>query len=145
MPLPTSVAAYLDAVPATQRALLESIRAAARAAAPHAEEALYYGMPALRVGRRWVVAYAAFTAHCSLFPLSGEILDTLADALGPWRTSKGTLRITAADPMPDALIGVLVRERLAAVAEAEAARRTPRRRAGGGDRSASARADGAEG
>ena len=101
MPLPASVAAYLDAVPASQRPLLETIRAAARAAAPDAEEALYYGMPALRVGRRWLVAYAAFSAHCSLFPLGSALLDAMSDELGRWRTSKGTLRITAAEPMPD--------------------------------------------
>lgn len=121
MTRPESVADYLTTVPASQRPLLESIRAAVRAAAPDADEALYYGMPAIRAGRRWLVAYAAFRAHCSLFPLGAALLDAMEAELGPWRTSKGTLRITADRPMPDALIARLVAERITQATAADAA------------------------
>lgn len=117
------VAAYLAALPAHAVAPIARLRAAIHAAAPGMDEAIGYGIPVVRRDGRAVVGYAAFRAHCSLFPMGSAALDgALSAELAPWRTGKGTLRFTAEQPIPDALITRLVHERLAAEAARAAAR-----------------------
>ncbi len=107
---------YLAEVPPDQRAALEHLRATIRAAAPDATEAISYGMPAFKQDGHGLVGYAAFKAHCSLFPMSAAIIPALADALEGFTTSKGTIRFTPDAPLPDALVTRIVQARLAELA-----------------------------
>ena len=107
---------YLAALPPDQRSALEHLRATIRAAAPDATEAIGYGMPTFRQDGRGLVGYAAFKAHCSLFPMSGAAIRDHADALAAFTTSKGTIRFTPDAPLPDALVTRIVRARLAELA-----------------------------
>lgn len=107
------VDAYLAAVPAEQRAALEHLRATIRAAAPHATEAISYQMPAFRDGDRLLVSYAAFKKHCSVFPMSGAVIEAIGGELEPYAAGKGTLRFDPAAPMPDHLVRRIVEARLA--------------------------------
>jgi uncharacterized protein YdhG (YjbR/CyaY superfamily) len=68
---------YLAALPPDQREALEHVRATIRAAAPDATEAISYGMPAFKQDGRGLVGYAAFKAHCSLFPMSSTVIADL--------------------------------------------------------------------
>jgi uncharacterized protein YdhG (YjbR/CyaY superfamily) len=117
---PSSVEAYLAALPEEQRAALEDLRATIRAAAPDATEVISYGMPAFKAHGRSLVGYAAFKDHCSLFPMNSALIARFADDLKPYSTSKGTIRFTVDRPLPKALVRKLVRARLA---ENEARRR----------------------
>lgn len=112
MAVPTEVDEYLAGVPEAQRAALRELRETIRAAAPEATEAISYGMPAFRDGGRFLVSYAAFKEHCSLFPASGAVLDALGDELKPYVSGKGTLRFTVEDPIPADLVTRIVRVRL---------------------------------
>ena len=107
---------HLAALPPDQRAALEHVRATIRAAAPAATEAISYGMPAFKQDGRGLVGYAAFKAHCSLFPMSSAVIADLAGELEGYATSKGTIRFTPGKPLPDALITRIVRARLAELA-----------------------------
>jgi uncharacterized protein YdhG (YjbR/CyaY superfamily) len=107
---------HLAALPPDQRAALERLRATIRAAAPDATEAISYGMPAFKQDGHGLVGYAAFKAHCSLFPMSATVLPALADALEGFTTSKGTIRFTPEQPLPDALVTRIVEARLAELA-----------------------------
>ena len=109
----TSVEAYLTALPDDQRSVLEALRATIRAAAPGAVESIAYGMPAFRANGRFLVSYAAFKRHFSLFPASGAVLDALGDEVTPFLAGKGTIRFTAADPLPADLVTRIVTVRLA--------------------------------
>jgi uncharacterized protein YdhG (YjbR/CyaY superfamily) len=113
------VEAYFAALPEDSRAMLQEIRETIRAAAPQAVEAMSYGMPAFK-DRKPIVAYGAFKQHCSLFPMSVATIDALAEEIGPYRTSKGTLQFSLAEPAPRDLITKVVKAR---VAENEAKRR----------------------
>jgi uncharacterized protein YdhG (YjbR/CyaY superfamily) len=108
----TDVDAYLAAVPADQRAVLEQLRRTIRDTVPDAIEAISYQMPAFRMGGKFLVSYAAFRDHCSLFPLSGGVLDELGDAVAPYRAGKGTLRFTVDRPIPASLVKKIVRIRV---------------------------------
>jgi uncharacterized protein YdhG (YjbR/CyaY superfamily) len=115
----TSVEDYLAALPEEQRIALEKLRKTIRAAAPKATETISYQMPAFKQDGRFLVSYAAFKDHCSLYPASTAVMETLGDELEPYFSGKGTLRFRADEPIPAALVRKIVRVRL----EENAARR----------------------
>jgi uncharacterized protein YdhG (YjbR/CyaY superfamily) len=112
MAAPTTVDEYLAAVPAGARSALEHLRRSILAAVPRATEGIAYGMPAVRVDRRILLQYAAFTSHCSLFPASGAVRAALGDELDPYFVPKATIRFRPDAPLPDALVRRIVEVRL---------------------------------
>src|SRR2546428_7597737 len=120
MAAPTSVEDYLAALPEEARAALEKLRKTIKAAAPEATEAISYQMPAFKDHGRFLVSYAAFRDHCSLFPASKAVLEALGEELKPYFTGKGTLRFTVDEPIPSALVERIVEAR---IEENEAIRR----------------------
>ena len=116
MNAPVGVEEYLAALVPDQRKAPEQLRRTIRAAAPRATEGLYYRMPAFREGGRALVAYAAFRDHCSLFPLSAQIIEAHAADLAGFRTSKGTIQFAPDRPLPAALVKRVVRARQAEIA-----------------------------
>ena len=112
MATPTSVEDYLAALPDDQRAALEKLRKTIRAAAPQATEKISYAMPAFEQDGRFLVSYAAFKDHCSLYPASSAVREALGDDLEPYFSGKGTLRFRADEPIPATLVKKIVRVRL---------------------------------
>jgi uncharacterized protein YdhG (YjbR/CyaY superfamily) len=106
-----SVAAYLRAVPPRPRAALQQLRKIVKAAAPGATEGISYGIPMFK-HHGMLVGYAAFKEHCSLF-MSTALAQAYKKALGPYQTSKGTIRFTVDKPLPAALVRRLVKARIA--------------------------------
>src|SRR5207249_6390288 len=102
------------------RVALEKLRKTIKSAAPEATETISYQMPAFKDHGRFLVSYAAFKDHCSLFPASYAVMEALGEELKPYVSGKGTLRFTADKPIPAALVRKIVRTRLE---ENEAARR----------------------
>ena len=109
---PTSVEDYLAALPEAPRAALETLRTTIRAAAPEATETISYGMPAFKLRGRFLVWYAAFTHHCSLFPASARVLEAHGEELKPYFSGKGTIRFTTDKPLPSALVKKIVKTRI---------------------------------
>ena len=110
------VRAYFAATPPKARAALNKIRAAIRSVAPRAQEAFSYRIPAFKLADRPLVWYGAFTNHCSLYPMTGEIRRKLARDLKGYETSKGTVRLPLAKPIPVGLVKKLVKARIAELA-----------------------------
>jgi uncharacterized protein YdhG (YjbR/CyaY superfamily) len=112
MAAPTSVEEYFAALPEKSRAALEKLRRTIRAAAPHATESISYQMPTFKDQGRFLVSYAAFKDHCSLFPASKAVMEAHGEDLKPYFSGKGTLRFTAENPIPAALVRKIVKTRL---------------------------------
>ena len=107
---------YLAAVPAPEaRAALEHLRATIASAAPDAVEAIAYGMPAFRYRGRFLVSYAAWTKHLSLYPLTDPVRAAFGAELAGQSVAKGTIRFTSARPLSDELVRAVVADRRAAI------------------------------
>jgi uncharacterized protein YdhG (YjbR/CyaY superfamily) len=110
----TSVDNYLSALPDDRRAVMEELRATIRAAAPEATESIAYDMPALRSdGGQFLVSYAAYKRHYSLFPASDAVVEALGDELTPFLSGKGTIQFPASAPIPLPLVRRIVETRVA--------------------------------
>ncbi len=107
--------AYLEPLPADQRAALQTLREQIAATAPDAVETISYSMPAFRYRSRALVSYLAAKKHCSLFPMSGEVIGRHQAALQGFFTAKGTVRFTPEHPLPPELVTTIVRERMAEI------------------------------
>jgi len=121
VPKTRTVEAYLARVPEPARSTLEDLRATIAAAAPEATQEIAYDMPAFREDGRFLVSFAAYKRHCSLFPASQAVMAELGGELDPYLSGKGTLRFPPDDPIPPELVRRIVKIRLAEV-------RTERRR-----------------
>ena len=109
MTAPPNVDAYIAALPVERRPGVEALRNAVNAAAPEATETIAYAMPALRShGGQFLVSYAAYKRHYSLFPASGAVVEELGDALTPYLSGRGTIRFPADQPIPTALVARIV-------------------------------------
>jgi uncharacterized protein YdhG (YjbR/CyaY superfamily) len=103
---------YLASLPGPQRAELERVRRVVRRAVPDAEESVSYGMPAFKYDKRPLLGFRASKNHLSVFPFSPEAIDAARGALEGFDISKGTVRFTPEQPVPDAALEELVRNRL---------------------------------
>jgi uncharacterized protein YdhG (YjbR/CyaY superfamily) len=114
MAAPTSVEEYMAGQPDERRAALDGLRRTVRAAAPEATETIAYLMPAYRShGGQFLVSFAAFKHHYSLFPASEAVTAALGEELAPFLAGKGTIRFPADRPLPLALVRKIVEVRLA--------------------------------
>ena len=102
------VDAYLAALPADQRALLEHVRTVIARIVPDAEQAISYGMPAFRRNGRFFLSYAGWKRHCSIYPLTDEFLAKHRAELEGYGRTKGSLHFTPERPLPDHLLEDLV-------------------------------------
>jgi uncharacterized protein YdhG (YjbR/CyaY superfamily) len=91
---------------------MEALRAAVVAAAPEATEVITYEMPGLRLDDRFLVSYAAYRRHYSLFPASDAVVETLGDEVRPYLAGRGTIRFPADRPIPTDLVRRIVEVRL---------------------------------
>ena len=110
---PATIDEYLAKVPAVQRDVLQRLRELIRRLAPQATETIGYGMPGFKLDGRGLVWFAAWKSHCSIYPLTDSFLEAEAEALRPYRRTKGSVHFTPDAPLPDDLVERLVLARVA--------------------------------
>jgi uncharacterized protein YdhG (YjbR/CyaY superfamily) len=77
-----------------------------------ATEAIGYGIPTFRY-KGALVGFAAFSNHCSFFPMSLSVMEAFKKELKSFDTSKGTIRFPIDKPLSVALVKKLVKARIA--------------------------------
>ena len=106
------IEAYLRAQSEEARTTLQTLRATIRDLAPQAVEGLSYGMPAYRYRGRPLAGYSAAKKHCSYFPMSSEVMESLAAELAGFESSKGGFKFPFGEPPPAALVEKLLQARM---------------------------------
>lgn len=102
-----TVDAYIASFPPETRTILENVRRAMRKGAPGTEEAISYGIPTFTLDGRYVIYFAGWKHHISIYPIpAGD--EALARDIAPYRHAKGTLRFPLKEPIPYELIERLV-------------------------------------
>jgi uncharacterized protein YdhG (YjbR/CyaY superfamily) len=104
---------YLAKLPLDQQELLGALRRRVAELAPEAVESISYGMPSFKIDGRFFLSYAGWKQHCSIYPIDEGMLERHADAVRGYGRTKGALHFTKAQPLPDALLQDLVRQRAA--------------------------------
>jgi uncharacterized protein YdhG (YjbR/CyaY superfamily) len=97
---------YIATFPPKVQELLQETRATIQKAAPDAEEAMGYGVPAFKLNG-YLVYYAAFKKHIGFYPTPSG-MKAFADELEAYETAKGTVKFPLDKPMPFDLIARIV-------------------------------------
>lgn len=109
---PKTVDEYLAGVPEPARSTLRKMRSLVRSAAPaDATEAISYQIPTLKY-KGSLVGYAAFSNHCSFFPMSMVVMRAFKNDLKNRDVSKGTIRYPLDKPLSATLVKKLVKARV---------------------------------
>ena len=109
-PTPGSVDAHIVSFPPDVRAILQRLRSTVWEAAPDAEEAIGYKMPASRLDGV-LLYFAAFAKHVGPYsPVAGD--PALERALARDAGLKGSLRFPLDEPMPYELVARIARLRV---------------------------------
>jgi len=122
-----SVDEYIATHPEDVQATLQRVRGIIRKAVPGAEEAISYQIPTYKLHGGYVVYFAGWKQHYSLYPATGRLVAAFKDELARYELSKGTIRFPLSQPVPVKLI-----ERIATFLAREAAERATAKRARAG-------------
>jgi len=94
---------YLMQVDEPQRVALSHVRNVIKQLAPDAVDTIGYGMPVLKQDGKYLIGFAAFKNHMSIFPGANPVASTIKK-LKDFKTSKGTIQFTIDRPLPDELL-----------------------------------------
>ena len=103
---------YLNSLPEDRRRTLEDLRAKIRSIVPGAHECISYRIPAFRLNGV-IAGFCATAKGCSYFPFSSATLMTLADDIGSYVQTKGSLHFSADKPLSTSLVRKLIKTRIA--------------------------------
>jgi uncharacterized protein YdhG (YjbR/CyaY superfamily) len=106
-PRSVTVDEYIASFPPDVQNILQTVRATIRRAAPGSEETISYGIPTFTLDGRYLVYFAGWKRHISIYPIpEGDA--ALQKALAPYKHAKGTLRFPLNEPIHYDLIERLV-------------------------------------
>jgi uncharacterized protein YdhG (YjbR/CyaY superfamily) len=125
-----SVDEYIATHPPDVQAILQRVRSTIHKAVPKAEEAISYQIPTFKLHGSYVVYFAGWKKHYSLYPASRQLVAAFKDDLAPYEVNKGTIRFPLSQGVPVKLIAGITRflaKEADARAQAKAARPKKRR------------------
>ncbi|HST80382.1 MAG TPA: DUF1801 domain-containing protein [Kineosporiaceae bacterium] len=110
---------YLATLATPARSAYERIRDLAFALAPDAEQDVSYGMAVLKYRDKPLLGFKAARNHLSVFPFSPASIEAVKGQLPRSAVSRGTVRFSAEQPLPDDVVRTLVRSRIAQIDETQ--------------------------
>lgn len=107
-----SVDDYIAAQPKASQPVLERVRQTIRKALPKAEESISYNIPVYKLDGRYVIYFAGWKAHYSIYPAQARLVAAFKKALEPYEINdKGTIRFPLSEPVPVKLIADIAKFR----------------------------------
>src|SRR5215831_15211543 len=122
----TSVIEYIEAKPKDVQRVLREVRAVIRRAVPAAEETISYQIPAYRINGAWLLFFAGWKEHYSLYPIGSRLQEAFKKELVSYKLSKGTVRLPYSERVPKKLIEKIAKFRAKETAEHDRPRRGSR-------------------
>ena len=105
------VTEYIQKADTDKQSILKEVRGIVQATAPDAIEEISYGMPAYTWREKPLFYFAAMKGHLGLYPTPGPIL-AHKNLLADFSTSKGCIRVSYKEKVPQAIIAKLLKERM---------------------------------
>jgi uncharacterized protein YdhG (YjbR/CyaY superfamily) len=105
------VAEYVSRLDEPAQSVIRRLFTRATAVVPDAEEGMSYGMAALRYRGRPLVSVVATTRGYSVFPFSPDVVAHAVSDLIGFESTKGGIRFTDSQPIPDDVFDRLVLDR----------------------------------
>ena len=102
---------YLQNVENLQKIELEKIRRLTKQVAPDAKEVISYGLPGFKYKNKYLITFASFKNHMSIFP-GAEAIEHYSEQLKGFKTSKGTIRFTVQKPIPENILVGIIKYRM---------------------------------
>jgi uncharacterized protein YdhG (YjbR/CyaY superfamily) len=99
---------YLSELTDAERSALVALVDRVASVAPDATEGRSYGLPAFRYRGKPLIGFAAHKDHLGLYPFSPAILASVTERLDGYSHSKGSLRFSPEQPIPDDVLTDLV-------------------------------------
>jgi uncharacterized protein YdhG (YjbR/CyaY superfamily) len=120
-----SIDAYISGFPIDVQTILRAVRKTIRQAAPNAQEAIKYRIPAFTLGGP-LIYFAGFKKHIGLYP-APRSAPGFKKELARYDGGKGTVQFPLDEPIPFDLITRIVKFRAKENAKLAAARRKKRK------------------
>jgi uncharacterized protein YdhG (YjbR/CyaY superfamily) len=99
---------YIGTFPENVQSILEKVRKTIQKAAPEAVETISYGIPSFNLNGRYLVYFAAWKRHISLYPIpSGD--EAFQKELSTYLSGKATARFRLDKPIPYDLVEKIVK------------------------------------
>lgn len=106
-----TIDSYIAAFPKAVQLQLQKVRRAIAKAAPEAEEAISYRIPAFKVNGHYLIYFAGFKTHIGLYPVHADGVGFSA-AAARYASGKATLKFPLDQPLPLDLIAQVVKAKL---------------------------------
>ncbi len=101
---------YIETFPDAVQSILKKIRRTIKSAAPNTTEGISYRIPTFYLNGKYLVYFAAFKNHISIYPATTSAVDK--SGLSKYKVSKGTLRFPLDKKIPFDLIKKFVNYRI---------------------------------
>jgi uncharacterized protein YdhG (YjbR/CyaY superfamily) len=123
-----SVDEYIAKHPEDVQAILQRVRSTIRKALPGAQEVISYQIPTYKLHGGYVIYFAGWKRHYSLYPATDHLVAAFKDELAPYEVSKGTIRFPLSQPVPVKLIERIAKFRAKEAAERASAKLAARKK-----------------
>ena len=108
---PASIDEYIAGFPKETQKMLEQVRATIKNTAPDAEETISYAIPTFTLNKTYLVYFAGFKNHISLYPApTGS--ESFEKEISGYKSGKGTVQFLLDKPLPIKLITKIVKYRM---------------------------------
>ncbi len=102
---------YLMQLDEPSKSLLTKVCKLIKQLAPDATEVISYGMPGYKYKNEYLITFAQFKDHMSIFPGS-EAVEAHKDQLIGFKLSKGTVQFTKEHQIPNETLKSIIKYRL---------------------------------
>jgi uncharacterized protein YdhG (YjbR/CyaY superfamily) len=100
---------YLDKLAQPERDILQGIRVSIKKRVPEAVETISYGMPVFKYKGKYLIGFAAFKNHLSIFPGANPVATTKVK-LSDYKLSKGTIQFAIDHQLPNDVLAEIIDE-----------------------------------